>query len=347
MQLAESDMSEVVRGMRRFSSWVVAVAACASYCVPVNVQATDDKPIHVKVAWSSSSSVYLPIVLARDMGIFAKNGLDVETVDMHSGPEFISAMLSGSVDFAGAVADKPLVLKERGQLAKNIVAITAIQPVALVVRSDLPITGFDAKSMKGLKFGVTALRSANDLPLRVLLRTIGVDPTRDVSIVPVGSMAQQLAALEAKQIDGFLSTEPAIALAVAHKTGRVLFDLRTRVRQESATAGVAFSALQATDDYLAKNGEAARRMVKSVLAADQIIAAGDPKAYEAYTKFFKNMPSEVIRSAFDKDKNVFKGEITEQMIKDLVSVELQSGELKQPHPYQDAVWTPSVAIWSK
>src|SRR5271154_2534792 len=115
MQLAECDMSKVIRGMCRFSSCVVAVAACASYCVPAIVQATDDKPIHVKVAWSSSSSVYLPIILARDMGIFAKNGLDVETVEMHSGPEFISAMLSGSVDFAGAVADKPLVLKERGQ----------------------------------------------------------------------------------------------------------------------------------------------------------------------------------------------------------------------------------------
>lgn len=52
---------------------------------------------------------YAPLIIAKEKGFFSQNGLDVGFVKFSSGKEAVTALLSGSLDAAGA-ADPPVAL---------------------------------------------------------------------------------------------------------------------------------------------------------------------------------------------------------------------------------------------
>ena len=64
-----------------------------------------------------------------------------------------TAMVGGSIDFAGTYVERPMILAEKGFAAKNLLAILNRNPIFLVVKKNLPAT--DVKGLKGTKLGMT------------------------------------------------------------------------------------------------------------------------------------------------------------------------------------------------
>src|SRR5262249_60061744 len=143
---------------------------------------------------------------AEQLGYFKGEGLTAQFSDFEGGAEVTTAMVGGSIDFAGTYVERPMILAEKGFGAKNLVAVLNRNPIFLVVRKNLTAT--DVKSLKGTKLGMTRAGSATDLALRALLRDAGLEPDRDVAVIAVGSSTSAAAALRAGQIDGFMGGEP-------------------------------------------------------------------------------------------------------------------------------------------
>src|SRR5262245_11200577 len=152
---------------------------------------------HLTLGIISVTATYLPLYLAEDDGVFAKEGLQVELLPFRGGSDLIKALVSGSVD-VGVVS-----------LAEVLSGIDAGQPLRAFY-GGFNVPAFDWYAIptiqtiaqaKGRRFGVTQYGSSTDFLARYALATHGLDPARDVQIVQGGDSPTRLAAMRAGQID--------------------------------------------------------------------------------------------------------------------------------------------------
>jgi len=172
----------------------------------------------VKVG-STPSFIFLPVYAAEELGYFKAEGINAEFVDFEGGAEVTTAMVGGSIEMGATMVERPMILAEKGFGAKNLVALENKNPLFLLVRDDVKAVKGDVKALKGLKLGMTKPGSGTDLSLRALLKDAGLVPDQDVAIVSLGGPSAQVAALQAKSVDGVMTSEPAGATGAGPRSG--------------------------------------------------------------------------------------------------------------------------------
>jgi len=126
------------------------------------------------------SNTCFPVLAAEELGFYRAEGLDTH-VELLRGT--FAALRDGIVDAMAAGSVHGLLrFFPRWEGAKLVVAIAQGAPWLLVVRADLPANRGDMDALRGLR--LTAAPGL-DLVLRQLLIAGGLDPERDVQIVPV------------------------------------------------------------------------------------------------------------------------------------------------------------------
>src|SRR5579859_5207111 len=96
--------------MTRLLATIVALCALLAACAPLAPQAAQSSasaptaaaaPIKLKVGVATTPAPALPesaLWLARDLGFYQKEGLDVEITEVNATPAVITAMRTGDVD---------------------------------------------------------------------------------------------------------------------------------------------------------------------------------------------------------------------------------------------------------
>ena len=173
------------------------------------VAAPAGPPKEIKIGWTPSIA-FLPAPLAEDIGEYSQEGLKVTIIDFQGGAEVTAAMLGKSIDIAATASERPMILYEQNQFARNIMHLQARQAYGILVRKELGINPGDWVALKGKKLGISRPGSGSDIILRALLKANNLEPDRDVQLIAAGGISQNTAALEAKQTDGFITNEPAL-----------------------------------------------------------------------------------------------------------------------------------------
>jgi NitT/TauT family transport system substrate-binding protein len=182
---------------------VLTVAACqtTSPAAPATpTPATKDKLV---VGYVALNATQLPSWVAKERGIFDKNGLDVELQYVQGGSSPTSALLAGQMQVLVA-AEQPLQASLQGGGLVYIAAPTSTIFFALYTTPDIT----DAASLKGKRIGITQAGSATDTAARLALRSLNLDPGKDVSLLNIGSAPNILAALQNGALDGGMLSSP-------------------------------------------------------------------------------------------------------------------------------------------
>ncbi|OUC15977.1 MAG: bacitracin ABC transporter ATP-binding protein [Alkalinema sp. CACIAM 70d] len=174
-----------------------------------------------------------PIVIAKEKGFFAHHGLDeVNLVRESSWRGIQDGIAGGYMDAAlmpsgmpvwmtvGGMNDKPVPVATSLTLTRNGNAIALNKRFAdQGIRSLDDLKRFlratpDTKHI----FGVAHPASSHNLLLRYWLAAGGIDPDKDVEVLPLPP-AQMVANLQAGTIDGYSIGEPWVTRAVVEETG--------------------------------------------------------------------------------------------------------------------------------
>jgi NitT/TauT family transport system substrate-binding protein len=146
-----------------------------------------------------SSVVYW---VAKDTGLFKKQGLDLEMVFMSGSTRGIQGLISGDLSFAAAVG--PSVIN--GKLAGGDVAIISsvgnTLPYYIVGKSEIK----SPEELKGKSAAVHIPGTAADFALRLALKRVGIS-YRDIKAIMVGGAPGRFAALKTGQVDFTVVTE--------------------------------------------------------------------------------------------------------------------------------------------
>ena len=175
-----------------------------------NVYAQSTK---LSAAYSAESSWSLATWVAYDGGFFKKYGLDVDLVLIRSASTITAAMIAGEAPIIQLGGNGPIQAALQGADTVNVLTLVPLIPQSLVVTPDIKT----AEDLKGKRFGVSRFGALSDLVIRRYLRNFGLDPAKDVTIVQIGGIPEQLAAMKAGAISGGSMSPP--VLTAAKKAG--------------------------------------------------------------------------------------------------------------------------------
>ncbi len=161
---------------------------------------------------------------AKDLGYFAKAGLDVTITTMSNTPSIVAAVVAGALDIGYTTIDSvasihahsiPLVVIAP---ATDYIDPLTLKTAGVLVRPDSPIR--TAKDLSGKTIASPALHSLGTTGASAWIDANGGDSST-VSYVEIPFPAQP-AALAAGRVDGIFEVEP--FFGTASKNNRVLFN---------------------------------------------------------------------------------------------------------------------------
>lgn len=212
--------------------------------------------------------------VAKQAGIFEKNGLDVELVEFRNGNEAIAAHRGGSVDFVLTIPGTAMIAMERGfdlvLLMQNETA-KAQGPDAgsILVATDSPYKSL--KELEGKKIAVSGLHSQMTVSVQTALERAGVDWKKmQVMELPFPAMGD---ALKSKQIDAAAHLDPWVTQLTTTGAARNLSWVYVDALPEQP-----LGAWFATSAFLNKNRDVAMRYVKSIQESIDYMHADEARA---------------------------------------------------------------------
>jgi NitT/TauT family transport system substrate-binding protein len=145
----------------------------------------------IRLAWAGFSPTNSPIWVIDDRKLLQKMGVEPEIIAINASPTVLQTLLAGEID-AASISVTTLT-SSRLQGADTVMILGVVPTFVDHIVSLSNITAVE--QLKGKTGGVNRLGSTSDLGLRLALRKLGVDPDRDVKIVPTGGTAERFAAL--------------------------------------------------------------------------------------------------------------------------------------------------------
>ncbi len=173
------------------------------------------------------------VAIADSGGCFKQAGFSkVELAQSGNSSADLISINAGRLDMsAGSFAD---VVGAAQKNLSNVVSIGTdyAAPASYLLASNDLMSGFTdststedrIKALKGKKIAVTTAGGFNYIYASQLLKSVGLNPETDATLVTTGSQANELAALKAGRVDAAVETQPQVAQAVTGKFGQVMFE---------------------------------------------------------------------------------------------------------------------------
>ncbi len=221
-----------------------------------------------------------------------------------------------------------------------------LPPLALIVRNNVPTPNADRpypamlRDLKGLKIGISSAGASTDTILQYLLRQAGLDPKKDVTIVPVGDPNTMLAALKNGVIDAAMAVEPTQTIAVQGlKMAKMVVDV------EGGGAPLfqqyAYNGMFVRSAFIKDRPQVARGIVAAVVEAEQAI--NDPARIDEIMKVgaatIKGMDPVLLRAYLDRYRAIFRPVATVQAVENVNSLLYSNKLIAHTAPYDQLVAT--------
>ncbi|MBC9729508.1 ABC transporter substrate-binding protein [Streptomyces sp. TRM68367] len=207
--------------------------------------------------------IYLPVMLAQQLGYYKAQGLDVKLSDEPAGVEAETAMLSGQVDAVVGFYDHNIDLQSKGKSTESVVQLLQAPGEVEMVRSSEAGSIKSPADFKGKHLGVTGLGSSTNFLTQYLEAKNGVKEGQATSVA-VGAGSTFVAAMQNKQIDAGMTTEPTISMLEQKHLGQPLIDMRTTAGAKAALGGTyPASSLYMATSYVKKNPATVQKLVNA------------------------------------------------------------------------------------
>jgi NitT/TauT family transport system substrate-binding protein len=157
----------------------------------------------LRVAYLSTSATMASLWMAKEIGGFAKEGVDVEVLSMASSVA-IPALIANEIDAVQVSAAPVITASLRGHDVVFVAGLLNTMIWDFYARPEIK----SPEQLKGKLIGTDRPATPVAYGTLVALKKMGLTP-KDVQLFPLGSSAQVVAALHSGQIIGGLGAPPA------------------------------------------------------------------------------------------------------------------------------------------
>jgi ABC-type nitrate/sulfonate/bicarbonate transport system substrate-binding protein len=296
--------------MERIIAYFSLSALLLCFSFPVQAQE------RIRIGISSVSPGFIPTIIAEKKGFYTKYGLRSEHV-LISLAVAINALGTGDLDYVISVAQGvsaslrgfpvKLVMMTQDKLDFFIMAKPEIRNVA---------------DLKGKVVGISYPGSTTHVVAESILRHFGLEPGRDVSLLPTGDNPARLAALETGRVVAIIGTPPYNIIAPT-KGLKVLLWARDYV-------AIPQNAVIVTDSKIKQSPDQVKKLIKGTIDALQFIRRDKEEAIDIAAKWMQlDRPrvKAVLESVFPLYSS--DGTMTDQALQAALDVETQRVKIER------------------
>jgi ABC-type nitrate/sulfonate/bicarbonate transport system substrate-binding protein len=264
-----------------FRSWL-----CLTLLLPCVAGWAQDKSgtERARTAIASSSLAFLVPFVAKDRALYLKHGVDVELIQIRANIA-MAALLSGDIDYVQLI----------GSIIRAGAKGAPVRAISTSIKA--PFFSFAAhnkfkniKDLKGATIGVTAIGGTNYVSTRLTLRHYGLDPDKDVKILPIGDEKLMYEAFKIGRVDSVVVAPP---FSVILK--REGFPLLAHTAQ---ILTIPFSGLGTTVDRIKGNRAQIKKLLKAEIEALRFIRANAAGTTEVIRRRF-HMDEKLAQESYD------------------------------------------------
>jgi ABC-type nitrate/sulfonate/bicarbonate transport system substrate-binding protein len=230
--------------------------------------------------------------IAKERGLFAKHGLVSEIVYIPGGTTNIQVLVSGSLDMSQLSGAPGVAANLEGADIVYILGLLDKLNYQLVTRSEIK----SVEQLKGKKLGVSRFGSSADFGLRAVLKRLGIDPVKEVSILQIGDEPARVAAIKSGNIEGTVVNAP---------FGSEAEKLKLNVIADSVKMDIPFfnTGLLGSRKYLEKQDAKVMNFLRAYLEAIKILKTEREYSVKALAQFTRVPNLKAIQEGYDYFNN--------------------------------------------
>jgi NitT/TauT family transport system substrate-binding protein len=230
--------------------------------------------VHISAA--SVGITYLPMILAKQLGYFKEEGLDVTIAAFSGGSKALEALMGGSTDMVAGAYSNTLTMAVKGQkLVVFAAQVSCPGWIFGVTKKNVDIKS--PADLKGKRIGVSAPGSSTHMVVNYILHKNGVK-SEDVSIIGVGQAAGAVAAIRTGQIDALIVNDPVATILTESGDMRALAEMRTEQGNKQVFGSdYPESSLYTTKAFIDKNPRTIQAVANAIVKAERWMAKATPE----------------------------------------------------------------------
>ncbi|HTM09063.1 MAG TPA: ABC transporter substrate-binding protein [Verrucomicrobiae bacterium] len=245
----------------------------------------------IRIAYGSVSVQSGLVWIAKQKNFFSKYNLAPEIIYIPGGSINIQALISGNLDLTQLTAAAGVAANLEGADIVYIACFADKLNYQLVTRPEIKTTA----QIKGKKLGISRFGSAADFGLRVMLRRLGLDPAKDVTILQIGDEPARSAAVQTGNIDGTVMNAPFGAQAEK---------LRLSILADSTKMDIPFfgTGLLGSRRYLEREEGKVLNLLRAFLEAIKVLKTERAWSMQALAQFTHVNDMKVVEEAYESFK---------------------------------------------
>ena len=226
---------------------------------------------------------YLPVTghakffVAKEQGLFAKEGLDVELIEFQNSADGLNAVVAGKLDVGAFGTTAPVAHIAKGAKLKIIGGIMGGDAALIATPANAGKIASVA-DLKGKKVATVRMASG-DAVLRGALKDKGISWKNDLQIFELKNPAAVIEAVKSGQVDAGLVWGP-------HDLRAEDQGLKVVIHSTDLQPGHPCCRLVVTEASL-KNQETWEKFVRAILKAEKFAAENKKETIEAIAKYVK------------------------------------------------------------
>jgi ABC-type nitrate/sulfonate/bicarbonate transport system substrate-binding protein len=194
-------LSARTRCSRHVANHWLVIAALVVFFSQLTIPSFAQEARKIRMAYSAFSVAFLNVFVGRDAGLFRKQGLDAELIQM-AGPLPIAALSAGEIDYLTGYTTG-LVAASQGAPLRGVLVTLKKPPFYIVSEPSIQ----KAEDLAGKRFAVDRIGSLQHLVARVFFKTKGVNPEK-VIFTQTGSVSNTVTSLGQGAVSAALLSGP-------------------------------------------------------------------------------------------------------------------------------------------
>jgi NitT/TauT family transport system substrate-binding protein len=244
---------------------------------------------------TTASPSHLPIWVAKDAGLFEKNGLNVEPVQIRGGSLITLAIITGELPFSGAGAESVVAARAAGADIILLACPVNADPVYLITRPEIK----SAQDLKGQASAVTRYGSTTHFYLRAALKHVGLNPEKDMTILQLGAGPEMVVALERGAIAAAALTTR-YAMPFLQRNWPVLVDL------SNTDLVYPSSCVTSSRAFIRAEPKTTHDFLRAYVAGIHLIKKDLRFAEKSFTKWMREKDSAIAKKTVESYARLFK-----------------------------------------
>jgi ABC-type nitrate/sulfonate/bicarbonate transport system substrate-binding protein len=244
----------------------------------------------VRLSISSLDVSFLTGGVGVKRGFFRDEGLDIELIRMNANVS-VTALSTGDIDYTMIFAS---VVRGamRGMPLKVLASFMDSSTHMLIARPEFK----SIRDLKGKTLAVSTYGATSDVAARMMMKQGGLDPERDLKIVPLGAERARFGALREGIVDVAVLSPPADAEA-----NRLGFNVLSRFYE---IFKMPFTGLGTNLKKLKERPDEVKRMLKAMIRTNRFIRQNRDGTIQAMMEWMK-IDRDSAAATYDSTRRVF------------------------------------------